>query len=495
MALPAWISRLLPAGKLRKRRFDAAQYNRLTSSFHQSARSINMELRGDLDALRRRSRDLAKNEPMARKFLSLVGTNVVGPIGFKLQARVKGDDGKQDTFANDAIEAAYYDWCRVGNCEVTGRMSMADLERAIMRAVARDGEALLVEKQGYPNKYGYALQLIDIERLDTSFNREASPGINAVIMGVEINNEGRALAYWLASARFGRDPSGRNLERVDAAQIIHIFLTDDPEQLRGIPWMHASMIRMHHLKGYEEAAIIAARVGASKMGFFEQPEGDSTSLTNAVGDGEDKEGIPFTEAEPAQFGAMPPGWKFHAFNPDYPHDQFPEFVKSAKRDIGSGVDVAYHSLANDLEGVNFSSIRSGTLEERDVWMIHQGWFIGVFLERIYANWLSNALLSGAILLPNGSALPAAKYRKFLAHEFQGRRWSWVDPKKDIEAAILAIDNNLASPYSIAAQQGMDAEEVLDDIARFQQAVRDRGIEAKPAAPAQPNQNNLDGDDE
>ena len=39
-------------------------------------------------------------------------------------------------------------------------------------------------------------------------------------------------------------------------------------------------------------------------------------------------------------------------------------------------------MANDLEGVNFSSIRSGTLEERDKWAADQQWFIETVLERI-----------------------------------------------------------------------------------------------------------------
>jgi lambda family phage portal protein len=477
MRLPNWLSKLLPTQQAAKRRYEAAQFNRLTYSWQQSAQSINTELRGDLDALRRRSRELSKNEPMAKKFLSIVGANVVGPNGFKLQARVV-EGGEPDTRANDAIEDAWRRWGAKGVCDVSGKMTFTDMERAIIRAVARDGEALVRDYQGFDNGFGYALQLLDIERLDTSFNRESAPGQNAVIMGVEIDLFGRAVAFHLASAKFGRDPTGRSLDRIPANQIIHLFLTDDPEQIRGVPWMHASMMRMHHLKGYEEAAIIAARIGASKMGFFTQPDGTANpnaSLGSIIGDGEDDNGVPFTEAVPGEFGQLPPGMEFQSFNPDYPHDQYPEFTKAAKRDIGSGVDVAYHSLANDLEGVNFSSIRSGTLEERDNWMILQNWFKGALLEIIYPRWLDNALLSGAIVLPNGSPLPASKYQKFLPHEFLGRRWSWVDPLKDMQTSVLALDNVLDSPYNIAAQQGLDIEDVITDVARFNAALQKNNI--------------------
>lgn len=475
MQLPNWLSRILPNQKIARRRYEAAQHNRLTYSWQQSARSINTELRGDLDALRRRARELSKNEPMAKKFLSMVGANVIGPNGFKLQARVQQGQ-EADTFANQAIEDAWQRWGAVGVCDVSGRMTFTDMLRSIIRGVARDGEALVRELQGFDNGFGYALQILDIERLDTTFNRESAPNQNAVIMGVEINSYGRPVAYHLASAQHGRDPTGRNLQRIPADEIIHIFLTDDPEQVRGVPWMHASMMRMHHLKGYEEAAIIAARIGASKMGFFTQAEGSQpTVLSDVIGDGVDSEGIPFTEAVPGEFGQLPIGMDFKAFDPDYPHDQYPEFTKAAKRDIGSGFDVAYHSLANDLEGVNFSSIRSGTLEDRDNWMIDQNWLKGILLERIYPRWLDNSLLSAAIILPNGTPLPASKYQKFLAHEFLGRRWSWVDPLKDMQTSVLALDNVLDSPYNIAAQQGLDIEEVITDVARFNAALEKNKI--------------------
>lgn len=476
----AWLSRFMPAKRRAARRFDAAVHNRLTSTWKSSERSINTELRGDLDALRRRARDLAKNAPLARKYLQMVIANVAGPNGFTLQSRA-ADGNKQDTLANNAIESAWADWSRPVNCDVSGRLSFPDMTRAVIRAVARDGEALVRIREGAANPYGYALQVLDIERLDTTLNREPENGKNQIIMGVEMDGDGRPVAYWLAGNAIGRDPAGKKLLRIPAEEILHLFVTDDPEQVRGIPWMHASMLTVNDLKGYNQAAIVAARIGASKMGFFTTPDGD----VSTVADGSDDAGVPFTEAEPGQFGALPPGYDFKSFDPDYPHANYASFVKEHKRDVATGFGVAYNSLANDLEGVNFSSIRSGTLEERDNWMLIQRWLIGQFLDPVYAGWLDNALLSGAITMPNGSALPAAKRAKFMAHEFQGRRWQWVDPLKDINAAVVAIENGLASPYTVIAQQGLDAEDVLDDIARFQAAAKARNVTlGAPAAAAQ-----------
>lgn len=485
MQIPVWLSRMLPgrAGR-QQRRFDAAQYSRLTHTWAASERSINTELRADLDALRRRARDLSRNSPLAKKFLHMVVSNVAGPAGFNFQARVKNPDGTQDALANDAIEAGWADWGQAQNCDVARRLSFPALTRAVARAIARDGEAIVRIRQGARNPYGYALQLLDIERLDTTLNREASDGKNQIIMGIELDADGAAVRYWLSTAPLGRDPTAKQLQGIPASEILHLFMTDDPEQVRGIPWMHAVMLTVNDLKGYNHAAIVAARIGASKMGFFTSPDGDPAPLQ----DGEEADGAPFTEAAPGQFGMLPPGYDFKSFDPDYPHANYAAFVKEHKRDVASGFNVAYNTLANDLEGVNFSSIRSGTLEERDNWMLVQKWLIESFADIVFSGWLDNALLSGVLTMPNGSPLPASKRAKFSAHEFRGRRWSWVDPLKDIEASVKAIENGLADPYSIAAQQGLDADDVLDGIARFQAAAKAKGVTLgapQPPMPAAP----------
>lgn len=455
-----------------KRTFDAAKQNRLVASWFSVSKSINSELKEGIDAVRARARDLHQNEPMAKKYLSLVAANVIGSTGIVLQARIQEGD-KQDKMANDAVESAWKRFSAAGIYDVSGRMSRADFERAVIQCVARDGEALIYEHIGNVNQFGYGLQILDVSRLATTLNRTKSESSNAIIMGVEVDSFGKPVAYHLYDDQFGSDINTRATKRFLAKNIIHLFKQDSPEQFRGVSWLHASMTRMFHLKKYQEWAIIAAGVGASKMGFFTSPEGDGTPLA----DGEDElTGELYQEAAGGQFGVLPEGWDFKSFNPDYPHSMYDSFVKTAKRDISSGLNISYHALANDLESVNFSSIRSGTLEEREEWKVIQDWFIGAYCERVYKNWISNAFLNNQILSVTGTPLPAAKMEKFSQHEFLARRWAWVDPLKDVQASIEAIDNGLSDPYQIAAQQGIDAEDVLDAIKRYQDLIKEKGIE-------------------
>jgi lambda family phage portal protein len=172
---------------------------------------------------------------------------------------------------------------------------------------------------------------------------------------------------------------------------------------------------------------------------------------------------------------LPTGVTFTAHESRYPNETFGPFVKTTLQRIATGWRVAYHSLANDLEGVSFSSIRSGTLEERDRWAADQEWFIAVFMEPVFQAWLQTSLLSAAITLNNGSALPASKIAKFKKHEWQARRWDWVDPKGDMEAKILSVKAGLISPQDLCSSMGYDFEDTLKAIAAAQALAKEYNV--------------------
>jgi len=68
-------------------------------------------------------------------------------------------------------------------------MSFPDLCRAIIGDAAIDGEFIIRQIRGKTagNKYGYALQHIDVDRLNTGLNRARAGTTNAIIMGIEVD--------------------------------------------------------------------------------------------------------------------------------------------------------------------------------------------------------------------------------------------------------------------------------------------------------------------
>lgn len=462
-----------------RRSLDAGQLTRLTASWTTSSNSINQDVYRNLRVLRARSRDLSYNNDYAKKFLQMGSTHVVGPNGFKLQVRSKNATGALDQAANTSIEAAFADWSRRGVCDVSGKLSLCDIKHSAIKATMRDGEALIRKIYGGKiNAYGFALQVLDIDRLDIEYNEELRGG-NIIKMGIEITPYGKPVAYYLFTKHPGDSnywsAQGSHYERVPAEDIYHLFMPERPEQTRGLPWMHSAMKRLNNIGGYEEAAIIAARIGASKMGFFQSPEGDGTALA----DDQTPDGELLTEADPGQFGMLPQGYSFESFDPDYPHAMYGDFIKAALRGVASGLGVAYNTLSNDLENVNFSSIRSGTLEERDNWMVIQKWFIESFLDDLYSTWLKFSLLNAAITLPEGSVLPLTRFDKYNVASWRGRRWSWVDPKSDVDAAVTAVNNRFKSRTGVIADMGFDVVDSWEEIKQEEAMAKTMKIELPP----------------
>lgn len=462
--------------KKHARGFDAAQISRLTDSWTTQSLSADADIYRSLDILRARSRHLCYNNDYAKKFLQMCSTHIVGPNGFDLQMQVKDRFGVLDSMASTAIETAFYAWSKRGVCEMSRKMSFVGLNHLIAKSLPRDGEVLIRKIYGQQaNRFGFALQVLDIDRLDLNRNEELRDG-NIIKMGVEISPVGEPVAYHLRTKHPGDGTystvQGTRYERIPASDIYHLGIPDRPEQTRFLPWMHSAMVRLNNLGGYEEAAVIAARVGASKMGFFQSPDGGGEGLADDI---DPATGELYTEATPGQFGVLPTGYSFQGWDPQYPHQNYDVFVKSCLRGIASGLGVAYNTLSNDLEGVNFSSIRTGVLEERDNWMVIQNWFIESFLIDVFETWLKWALVNGQITLPTGGALPISRFDVFNKPVWQGRRWQWVDPLKDVQANVEAINAGLKSRRRVIAEQGLDLDETWTELAAENEKAKTLGI--------------------
>lgn len=468
--------------------FAGAAVNRLTASMASWSGSVNMDLDGGgISILRARARALAQSNEHGKRFLSQVATNVVGRTGPMLQVRAYQalrDPSKPtvlDKAANDAIEMHWARWGK--KADIAGRMTLAHLLRVVAKAVARDGEALvrIVRARNLP--YGMALQLLEADRLDDQLNMALKTG--AIRQGVEIDGTGRPVALWIRTKHPGEQygTARSDLERVPMSDVHHVFLQERAEQVRGYSWFHAIILRSTQLHGFNDAAVLAARIGASKIAALERNE-ESPDVTAAMSDGNAPGGGFTMNVEAGEMFELPPGYKLSSWNPDYPHANYESFVKAAMRGIAAGLDVATHNLSGDMTDVNYSSARIAELGEREVWMTLQDWFISTLVEPIYQDWLAIALLRGDITFEiSGKSLPADKLSKFaMASRFQGRRWRWVDPAKEMDSFAKGVELGVTSRTRIAAEQGDDFEDVLDELAQESEMMKSKGINPTPNQP-------------
>jgi lambda family phage portal protein len=463
-----------------KRSYAAAQFNRLTNDFVTQRTSANAELRRGLRTLRARSRELSRNDDHMKKFLSLMVSNVIGPYGVRLQAQVlNSTGGEADVKLATAVETAFKSWAHKENASASGKLSWVDAQRLYARTLARDGEVLvqLIEAE---NPYGFALKFIDVDFLDETFNQLLPDG-NRILMSVEVNPYGRPVAYWLTPPSYDylypEHAGARQRRRVPAEQFIHDFLIfDDEEQTRGVPWAHTAILRLHMLGQYEEAEIIASRVAACKGVYLIPPDDDEDAgITQEEFRAQHTESL-----EPGTSEELPAGYDVKVVDPNHPNANVAGFQKAILRGIASGLDVDYVSLANDLEGVNYSSIRAGLLETRDVYRGIQAHAIEHFCRIVYLRWLNKAVFMGAV-----AGVEPRDVARLREPKWQPRGWAWVDPLKDVQATVMAINNGLDSHVDALAEQGEDFRHVMANLKAAKDLAEKYGLNITAGAPIKP----------
>jgi len=403
-----------------------------------------------------------------RKYLDLLKSNVVGN-GFNLQVKAVDTVGKLDLSGNQAIESGFRRWGRLGNPTVDAKMSWADIQKFVIESLARDGEVIVIKHRGARFKDGYAIEFLEPDQLDEEKNEKLDNG-NEVRMGVELDKFRKPIAYHFLTYHPGdydyttKTVSPKHL-RLPADRVIHIFKPLRAGQTRGEPWMAAAIPSLKQLGALREAAIINARIGASKMGFFVSPGGDGF-----VPDDMD-DAVPIMTAEPGTFHQLPQGVDFKSFEPKYPSTEFDAFHTAILRGIASALSVSYASISNDLERTSYSSVRQGALEEREAYREMQTFMIDHFVRPTFEGWLESAMELGTI------GLPIRQFERFSdASHWQGRGWNWVDPLKESRAIIDALEAGIISLQDAANHYGKDAEDLLSQLAKDKELAEQFGIQ-------------------
>lgn len=448
-----------------QRSFKGAQGGRLFADFFSSSASADQELKQALVTLRNRSRELSRNDAYVARYLNLLNSNVVGHNGIRVNAKARDADGSLDAVANTTIEQAWRKWSKKGNCTVDGQMSLIDCQRLFIEALARDGEVLIRQITDPVSDFGYKIEFLEADHLNETKNEIYTNG-NRVVMGVEIDQNRKPVAYHLYKNHPNDLGLNQNNEtiRVPAEEIIHAFVRQRPEQTRGYPFVSAVMGNIKMLNGYYEAEITAARVSSAKMGFFTSPAGDGY-----VGEDMQDEYTPIMSAEPATFEQLPAGMDFKAFDPAHPTTAFESFSTAILRSIASGLNISYHSLSNDLSSVNYSSLRAGSLEDRDQYRVLQKFMIEHFIEPVFRSWLKNAMTRTI-------NLPIQKYDKFAdGVNYIPRSWGWVDPQKEMMANIAGLQNGIVTYQDIESNYGRDVEELFEQHEREDKLAQQYGV--------------------
>jgi lambda family phage portal protein len=377
--------------------------------------------------------------------------------------------GQPDIYACNLVESGWSEFRKAINCTVTRQIEFHDVERLALRGTARDGEMILRKVKGFKNDFGFALQLIDPEWLDISLNSKQENG-NQCVMGVEFNEWREPVAFhiikrkdaqwlWGSNVGYGSSLPGSSRTRIDASEIIHVFLRERVDQSRGVPWLSSVIGRLKMLGKYEEAELIASMGAACKGGQYTNSFDPSADLP--PGFEVDKESGEFVERMlPGQNIINKWGWKYETIDPRHPNGDYEEFRKGVLRGVAAGMPGStYYGISQDLEAVNFSSMQGGDREAREAYMMMQNWFIRELHGKIFPEFLEAGLISGKI------PLPISKFEKFNKPSWHGRRWRAIDPIKDVTSKALAVENGFTSRQRVIAEMtGDDYEAIMLELA-------------------------------
>jgi len=465
------------AAPQRRSHFPSAAVNRLTNAFQGVTLSADSALFGDLRLLRDRSRSLERSDSIARSFLSQAEKNILGANGICLQSKIMLPSEELDRDSNELVEDAWRNWSKRENCTSNGRLTWHGVQRLVLRSTLRDGECLIRFVPSAQNRHGLGLQLIESDFLDVDFNTPMTPQGNKVVMGVEQDAFNRPVAYHLLTAHpgdlYGTTGSTRRV-RIPAREIVHLFIPDRIDQSRGYPMLVAALLDLHHLSGYSDAELAASRWNASKFGATEHQTPE-----NWQGE-EDDAGNVIDTVEPGTILDMPVGTKLTMFDVRHPNSGYADFTKAMLRRVAAGLGISQNTLSGDYESVNFSSMRAAAIDEHETWMSLQRWYVDNFIQPVYDRWLELGVFSGSL------PFSLADLDVYNAPDWKPRRWGWVQPMEEVNAAEKAIALGIKSRRQVISDMGNDIERVFTEQQQDNELAQEYGLNfgatTAPAAP-------------
>ena len=245
-------------------RYEGATAGRRAHGWYAASTDANVELMGSLIWLRNRSRDLIRNNPYAARAVEELAGNVVG-TGIVPKA-------KTGNTAIDKIIDAEWPFFADG-CDTPQRLDFYGMQTLTVRTMAESGEAI-VRFRPRPADAGLRIPL-QLQMLEADFLDQARTMglVNGHVMeGVQFDEMGRRVAYWLFSYHPGGvlilNPRGGIVSQpVPADQIMHVYRVLRPGQVRGVPWLAPVMMALRDLDDYCDAERVRKKVEACVTAF------------------------------------------------------------------------------------------------------------------------------------------------------------------------------------------------------------------------------------
>lgn len=491
--LDSIISAVSPVAGLRRmqarrvlRSYAGAEPSRVSANRSPKNNPADQELLGPFgaDRLRAWARDLVRNNSYAWGVVDTIVSSVVG-CGIKAQSTFETTEGDDVESINDKRDSVWQEWCEV--CDINGQYTLEEIQALAQREMVEAGEVLIRKIQTPRNEYRgiyrpvpLALELIEADRLasdqDQFGMRSALANGNRIIRGVEVDDLGRPVAYWIYKDHPLQPYTvDRKPERVPANEIMHLFRRDRVGQTRGCSWFAPALSWIRDLGTYVDNELQASAVSScftmaikteTPIGGLHDPDG---------GRGTDSAGNNIDYMEPGAIFRLAPGESIEGINPGRPNSGAEPWIALILRGIAVGTGLSYETVARDYSNTSYSSSRTSQLEDRRRFRCWQQYLIRHFLQPTWDAFCDAAAISGVELFPTSEALLTNR-RAAAPVEWQTPEWEWVDPQSEQASAKDAIQNFMSTYQAELGQRGKSWRAVFYQQAKERRLMEQLGLQ-------------------
>lgn len=489
-AIDSLVSAFSPQAGLRRiqarkliRSYQGAEANRLTNQKHPKNQAADRELLGPFgaDAMRAWARALVRDNAYAWNVVDTIVSNVIGD-GITAQSTFETPAGDDVEDINDARDKAWSEWCEA--CDINGQLHFSEIQALCQREVVEAGEVLvrLIRTpnkvyQGIQRPVPLALELIEADRLasdrDIYRARESRNNGNRVVRGVELDDTGRPIAYWIYKEHPSSpySPLGQTPERVNASEVLHLFRKDRVGQTRGVSWFAPVMSWMRDLGVYVDNEIQASAV-ASCFGVAIKTDTPLGSLSAPYGeDTSDSNGNNLEYLEPAMVVRLKPGESVESINPGRPNSASDPWIRLMLRGISAGTGTSYEAISKDFSNTSYSSSRTSKLEDRPRIKRWQNQTLWHLCQPVWDAFCDAAAVEGVEGFPTSAELLEDR-RRFAPVEWQLPEQEWVDPTSEQNAASESIAQYMSTYQDELGSRGRSWR------ATFYQAKKEKDLRIK-----------------
>lgn len=179
----------------------------------------------------------------------------------------------------------------------------------------------------------------------------------------------------------------------------------------------------------------------------------------------------YTKRRPSQIREMNPGEDIESIDPKGGSDDAAGMLKTLQRQIGAALGLSYEAASRDMSQTNYSSARQGLIEDNETYAEEIDHIVDI-LDELYESFVISAVLAGAVEIPDFWHDKG----KYLAHRWARTPKAWIDPLKEASANKTAVQSGQKTFQQIAAENGRDWKEQIDEMAEVEQYAREKGIQ-------------------